>query len=123
MSWDSDNREAERLRVEFCGSDDLVQAIEQVATMTGWQADQVGRWDWAELHDAIRVLLGRRAIDDATKRRALALWNDGLTWPEVAQAINGDREGHHTLMVETKRFAKADKLHIRIGKPGRLKSD
>ncbi len=111
------------LALELCGTEDLSTVLQKVSQMTGWYIGQVERWSAQDLNDVMRVLLSKRVKTDHRKLRALKLWNDGLTWAEVAKIVDGSGDGHHALMQEIKYFAKANSLEIRTGTPGHIRGD
>jgi hypothetical protein len=56
--------------------------------------------------------------DDPERQRALGLWNEGKSWPEVNATLGRPVEGTKATTQEIKRFANRTKQYIRKGKPG-----
>lgn len=59
--------------------------------------------------------------DDADiqrKQLGLKLWNEGLAWAVVAEKLDGTPENWKAVKEEIRRFARNNKLEIRLGKPG-----
>jgi hypothetical protein len=74
----------------------------------------------AELR-AIELTEGIRkppSAEEAKKQRALELWNNGMKWTDVAEAVDGTPEYWRPLQQEIRRFAAANNLPMRKGTPG-----
>ncbi|HMO13031.1 MAG TPA: hypothetical protein PKD64_08750 [Pirellulaceae bacterium] len=108
------------LHKRLAGTDDPIEVAKKVAQQTGWKLEQVLRWDCDYFDDVIKICLGERAQSDERKKRAYYLHQNGMTWPEVAEIVDGDREGWKSLMQEIKRYAKENYLPEPTGKRGRV---
>lgn len=50
--------------------------------------------------------------------KAIELWNNGTSWPDIAQELINERVQHKSFMQCVKRFATKNKITLRKGKPG-----
>jgi hypothetical protein len=87
------------------------------------ELDELSRIVQVSLKAWIRHWESSNAVDPndpdyRRKKRGLELWNSGYRWPEVAEDLDKDRTLWRPVAEEIKRFAKSNKLWIRIGKGG-----
>lgn len=115
---DEESKYRERF-IRFAGTDDYDVVIQKVSRMTGWKNYQIWRWPADYLDDVICVLLSEKVQSDQRKARALFLANEGMTWPEIAELIDGDRSGWKALSQEIQRYSEKTGKLLKERKSGR----
>lgn len=119
-------REVHEIREHWHWDNDALSWPDDCLRVFGYTSELVMKIEPLQNRAALmaKFLKPRTGTLDRRKVRALRSWNDGKSWPEVQEEIDGgDPESLKAFEQEIKRFATANNLKIRKGKQGRKRKE